>query len=399
MNVTVLPGRARGDAVAPPSKSCAHRQLICAALAGAGATVENISLSEDVAATLNCISALGGQFEIENGKVFFSRGLDGNTEKPILHCSESGSTLRFFIPLVLALCGGGVFTGTHRLMQRGVSVYEDIFSEIGVSFTKEDDMLTVNGKLTPGKYTLPGDVSSQYISGLMLALPLLKQSSIIEVIPPIESRGYIDLTLNVLKKYGIEIIKQEQNRYYIPGDRHYGVCCTSVEGDWSNSAFFHALNSLGGSINISGLDNESVQGDRVCTELFDRLKSGCPDIDVSDCPDLAPVLFAVAAAHGGGTFTGTHRLRLKESDRANVMAEELKKFSVDCIVEENRVIIRGGKLSTPGEILQSHNDHRIAMALTVLCTVTGGTVAGAECVAKSYPEFFDVMRKLNIRMM
>ena len=317
---------------------------------------------------------------------------------PVLPCRESGSTLRFLIPT--ALCaGGGIFQGAERLMARGVSVYEELLKERGVTFAGERDSLTVKGKLRPGLYRLRGDVSSQFISGLLFALPLLKEDSAIEILPPFESRGYVDMTLEALDVFGIRVDRQGEMRFLVPGGQCYQPAQVTVEGDWSQAAFFYGLNALGSQVEVTGLRSDSLQGDRVCERLMKEMTGGFLQADLSDCPDLAPVLFAVAAGlENGAHFTGTRRLAIKESNRASAMADELAKFGAEISVGENEVKIAPVTLHRPKEILQGHNDHRVVMALAVLATRFGGVIDDAQAISKSYPEFFRDLAGLGVQV-
>lgn len=396
MTVTIKRGKASGTASAPPSKSFAHRMLICAALSSGGGSVKGISESEDMSATLDCLNALGAQFEKKDGTVIFKKGV-GGAEAPVLNCRESGSTLRFFMPLACVLCGGAVFKGTERLMQRGTEVYDELFEENGISVSRESDCVTLKGSLKAGTYSVRGDVSSQYITGLLLALPLLSGDSVLRVIPPVESRAYIDITLSVLKTFGIEISESEQNTFYIRGGQSYSGCSAVVEGDWSNAAFLALFNRLGGAVTLSGLNYESIQGDRICLELFEKIANGEENIDISNCPDLGPVLFAYAAAAGGGSFCGTRRLHIKESDRVFAMASELAHFGIT-VAEEGDHVRVAGRLSPPDGPLYGHNDHRIVMALSVLLTLTGGTISDAQAINKSFPDFFEILGRLGLEV-
>ena len=388
MNIRMEPCVLRGKIAAPPSKSCAHRALLCAALSEGESTVRGVSESEDILATLDCISALGRHWIRSGNEVRISGKLSVELDDAVFPCRESGSTLRFFLPIALAMGGSTVFTGSERLLERGVGVYEALFAEKGISLLKTPNAVSVQGKLHPGEYAISGSISSQFISGLLFALPLLKGSSTLNVLPPVESRPYIGLTLDALQSAGIHVQELSENRFRIPGRQRYHAAETTVEGDWSNAAVLFALRALGHDITVSGLNADSRQGDRVCTELLQRLDEAEPEIDLSDCPDLGPLLFAFAAARRGAVFTGTRRLRLKESDRASAMAEELRKFGIHTEIEENRVTVFPGSLHRPAMPLSGHNDHRIVMALTLLCTLTGGEIHGAEAIAKSWPDFF-----------
>ena len=396
MIVTIKKGCAAGSVAVPPSKSYAHRMLVCAALAEGADTVRGISDSEDMSATLDCLSALGAVYVKNDNTVTFTdkaRGSNGT----VLPCRESGSTLRFLMPLSCVLCNGATFTGTPRLMERGTQVYDDIFSKNRISVQRKENSVSIKGTLSSGKYNIRGDVSSQFITGLMFALPLLDGDSVINVLPPVESRAYIDITVDVLKRFGITVTETEKNRFFIPGRQKYTAVDADVEGDWSNAAFLIALGFLGGDVKVTGLNADSVQGDRVCTEYFQKLLQGEENIDISGCPDLGPVLFAFAAANKGGRFVGTHRLKIKESDRVAAMAQELAKFGVEVTDEGDCVTVSGG-LKKPSEILCGHNDHRIVMALSVLLTLTGGSISGAQAVRKSFPAFFETLCSLGLEV-
>ena len=394
MNVYIEKSHPCGEIYAPPSKSMAHRNLICAALSEGKSTISNIDFSEDILATLDCIKAIGARYEIKENSVTVE-GTPKILSDITLPCRECGSTIRFFIPICASGGGSFTFTGSKTLMSRPMSVYEDIFKKQNIEFINDGEKISLSGQLKGGDFSVKGDISSQFISGLLFSLPLCKEDSVITLIPPIESKSYILLTLSVLKDFGINIDFKE-NKLYIKGNQKYIPCDTSVEGDFSNAAFFEALNCLGGDVSVKGL-GKSLQGDRVYTELFEKIKQGNATIDISDCPDLGPVLFSVASVYGG-VFTGTKRLKIKESDRGKAMAEELAKFGVKVIVEDDKITVEKSTLKKPKTSLQGHNDHRIVMALSVLLTLTGGQVQGAEAIKKSLPDFFDRLEKLNIEV-
>lgn len=395
MTVTVKPSRARGRVAAPPSKSMAHRALICGALSNAS-VMENVAFSKDIEATLACLQALGASVQIDGATVHIGGlSLSHIPENACLPCNESGSTLRFLLPLCMAAGVPVTLTGSARLLERPLSVYEDIARAQHIRFDKQGDRITVCGRLTSGDYTVPGDISSQFITGLLFALPLLDGDSTLTVAEPFESASYIDLTRQCLSDFGVDV-RRNGNRFVIRGSQRPTATNYTVEGDCSNAAFLEAFNVLGGAVQVEGLNPDTLQGDHVYTDMFGGLKSGKRKFDLSDCPDLAPIAFAMAAALGGATFTGTARLRIKESDRAAAMAEELAKFGIAVTVEENAVIVHKGTLVKPLAPLCGHNDHRIVMALAVLATLTGGTIDGAEAVDKSYPDFFDVLHSLHI---
>lgn len=398
MNVLIRPGTARGTVAAPPSKSMAHRLLICAALADGESIVRGVDRSEDILATSDCLAALGASLVWEANAVRI-RGCDPHKAGPaVLRCRESGSTLRFMIPLCLLSGNPLRLEGSETLLSRPLSVYEDLCREQGMILRHDNGGLFAEGRLTPGEYAVPGGISSQFITGLLFALPLLSADSLIRLIPPVESRSYLSLTLQALHDAGVEVSWADENTLLIPGNAVYRPLDTEVEGDYSNAAFFEALNCAGGNVTVTGLRPNSLQGDRVYRDFFPRLMAESTELDLADCPDLAPVLFAVAALCHGAAFTGTRRLRIKESDRGAAMAQEMGKFGVFLTLEENRIIVPAAPLHAPSEPLDSHNDHRIAMALSLLCTRTGGEIRGAEAVRKSFPDYWDRLRSLGIEI-
>ena len=393
MRVRINPSTAKGQITAPTSKSVAHRLLISAALAEGVSVISGVTRSEDVLATVDSLSALGAKIE-SSGDVFTVFGTDMTKTAPsgVLYCRESGSTLRFMIPIA-ALSGAKVtLGGTEKLLSRPLGIYEGLFEERELMLKKSGGLLFLVGPLPSGEYVIDGNVSSQFISGLLFALPLTRGESTIRITPPFASRSYVDLTIDALQKFGINVFFEDELTIKIPGNQRYAPTKTEVEGDYSGSAFLEALNLFGSDITVLGLNEDSKQGDRAYREFYKLLASGTPTIDLENCPDLAPILFTVAAAHNGAIFTSTSRLKIKESDRAEAMAMELKKFGADIEVLEDSVIVKSAPLHTPSEMLSSHNDHRVVMSLAVLSTKYGGTIDGIEAVSKSYPDFFsDIM--------
>ena len=395
MTVTVKPSYASGTVVAPPSKSMAHRALICGALSEQS-VIRNIDFSKDIIATLNCLEKLGAKVKIDGDKVTLGGlKLDTIPDGAVLEAGESGSTLRFLIPLCMAPRKTVVLKGAKRLFERPLDIYEDIAKQQNILFEKKENSLTVCGGISSGEYSVAGNVSSQFISGLLFLLPLLKGDSTLTVTGNFESASYIDLTLQVLTAFGVDI-KRQNNTFYIKGDSSYTSQNYVVEGDCSNAAFLEAFNYLGGNVTVEGLKENTLQGDRVYKDIFEGLKNGQKRFDLSDCPDLAPVVFALSCLFGGAEFTGTKRLKIKESDRAQAMKQELSKFGIEVVVFDNSVIIQGGELKLPTEALNSHNDHRIAMALMLLLSVTGGSLKGSECVKKSFPCFYKTISQIGI---
>ncbi len=399
MKVEIKPGKGKGMMTAPPSKSMAHRLLIGGGLSKGESVIDGISSSEDMKATLDCLSAIGASYTIEGNRVKI-RGADLHNipEGAILNCRESGSTLRFFVPLCLLDGKSFTLTGSKTLLSRPMSVYEDICKKQGLIFETDEDKIVVGGKLKSGSYKIKGNISSQFITGLLFVLPLMEEDSTIQLIPPIESCSYINLTIQAMAQFGVEVRWQDEKTLFVPGGQSYKPVHAKVEGDYSNSAFFAALNVLGSEIEIEGLNPDSLQGDKVYEKDFALLERGTPTINIADCPDLGPILFALAAVKGGGVFTGTRRLKIKESDRATAMADELAKFGVAVTVHDDSVVVYPHNFHAPSEPLCGHNDHRIVMACSVLATVTGGIIDGAEASRKSLPDFFERLEKLGFEV-
>lgn len=399
MKVKILPSKTSGEVSAPPSKSFAHRYLIGSVLSRGKCVIKNIADSDDISATLSCIEQLGGSVTKDGNIVTVIPTNEKQIENAVFDCKESGSTLRFFIPVVLATGAKNcTFLGSERLLARGIKEYEKLFENSDVKIKSDEKSIEVNGTLSAGNYEISGEVSSQYTTGMLFALSVLDGKSTLKITGNAESRAYVDMTIKVLKDFGADITETEKNFFEINGKGRLSPGEFTVEGDWSNAAFLIALSRLVGTISVSGLNENSVQGDRFCTAAFDALDGENAEIDLKDCPDLAPILFSYAAYKNGGKFINTRRLRVKESDRANVMAEELKKFGANVKVYENSVEIEKTQLKPPIVPLCGHNDHRIVMALSVLAVVFGAEIDGAEAVNKSYPDFFRVIKKAGVNV-
>lgn len=399
MKVKILPSKTSGEVSAPPSKSFAHRYLIGSVLSRGKCVIKNIADSDDISATLSCIEQLGGSVTKDGNIVTVIPTNEKQIENAVFDCKESGSTLRFFIPVVLATGAKNcTFSGSERLLARGIKEYENLFENSDVKIKSDEKSIEISGKLTAGNYEISGEVSSQYTTGMLFALSVLSGKSTLKITGNAESRAYVDMTIKVLKDFGADIAEPEKNFFEINGKGRLSPGEFTVEGDWSNAAFLIALSRLLGTISVSGLNEDSVQGDRFSIVAFDALDGENAEIDLKDCPDLAPILFAYAAYKNGGKFINTRRLRVKESDRANVMAEELKKFGANVKVYENSVEIEKTQLKPPIVPLCGHNDHRIVMALSVLAAVFGAEIDGAEAVNKSYPDFFRVIKKAGVNV-
>ena len=398
MRVRIYPSRAKGSVSAPSSKSMAHRALVAAALAKGESRICGVSNCEDVGATLDCLCALGVNCRLDANTVLVQGADFTKSKSTILPCRESGSTMRFLLPLCLLSSNEITLTGEPSLLCRPMTVYQNLCAEHDLFFLQTEKGIIVKGPLSAGEYTLPGDVSSQFISGMLFALTQVEGDSILHILPPIESRSYIEMTLEVLTSFGADVKWINDTTLRVSGSKPMNAQIVTVEGDYSNAAFLSAFNVLGGDVEVNGLNPASLQGDRIYFEHFASLNKGFAAISLSDCPDLAPVLFTLAAAGKGGHFTNTRRLAIKESNRAEAMATELRKFGAEVDVRENEVIITPTALYAPKELLNGHNDHRIVMSLTVLASLVGGIIEGAEAVTKSFPDFFERITSLGIQV-
>lgn len=398
MKAIIKKSSACGRITVPPSKSAAHRLIIAAALANGVSEIKNVDLSEDIKATLRAAEAFGINYSYKNGDLkIVSEGL--SVKKTTIDCNESGSTLRFMIPIALTFDSKITFKGARSLMERPLRIYEEICEKNGLLFERNNDEITVKGPLTSGNYEINGNISSQFITGLLFVLPLLNGNSAIKIIPPFESKPYVEMTFDTLTKSGIKF-DYKDNEIFIPGNQRYKTLNETVEGDWSNAAFPEAFNLIGGNVEVTGLDENSRQGDKIYRKYFKILNEDVPSsaIDITDCPDLAPVLTAIAAVKNGAVFTGTKRLKFKECNRGEAMRTELAKFGVKTVIEEDRIIVYKSNISAPTEILNSHNDHRIAMALSIPSSITGGIIENCSAVRKSYPNYWEDIKKLGIEV-
>lgn len=422
MRIHLDAGPVGGTLAAPPSKSMAHRAVICAALARGVSHVCNLEYSRDITATIGAMRQLCARIR-EQADGLRVEGIGGfaTVTRPV-DCGESGSTLRFLWPLFSLTDQKITFTGQGRLMQRPLSVYEEIAQRQGLRTEKGENTVGVFGRLRPGEYPVPGDVSSQFISGLLLALPLLEKDSVIRIAPPFESRSYVQLTLAAMAAFGVTARWLDPFTLEVPGGQRYTPADYTVEGDYSQAAFPAVLGAVCGGIAITGLPEGSLQGDAAILPILQRCgaaftRSGdavrfeapaAPlrgtHIDLADCPDLGPILMVLGALCEGETvITNAGRLRIKESDRIAAMEAELRRFGVQITSTEDAVTVQGtgaAGLHAPAVPLDGHNDHRVVMSLTVLALACGfaADIDGAEAVAKSWPGFFDEIQKLGARM-
>ena len=420
MLVTISPpARIGGTVSAPPSKSMAHRAVLCSALAKGISHIENLEFSKDISATLAAAGQLCARVESGPADVLVE-GL--GHFRPVfgpVDCCESGSTLRFLIPLA-SLTGQSItFVGRGRLMERPQSVYETLYREQNLHFEQANGQLTVAGSLRSGEYTLAGNVSSQFISGLLFALPLLAGDSTLHLIPPVESRSYIEMTRAAQVAFGVTSHWLDDTTLCIPGGQQYHPRDYIVEGDYSQAAFLAVLGAVKGGITLTGLAAETLQGDaaildilRRCGAKFTRTEAGLVfeqaplhgvDIDLADCPDLGPVLMVLGLLCEGTTvIRNAERLRIKESDRIAAMEAELQACGGVLSSEGGTITVQGCKprLHAPEAPLSGHNDHRVVMSLTVLALAAHIPLAinEAEAVQKSWPHFFDALKPLGVEV-
>ena len=404
-----------GNITIPPSKSLAHRAIICACLAPGRSVISNIDYSVDIRVTIEGMRHLGASIKEDKDTLFIDGIETFQYDGDVVNCHESGSTLRFFLPLFSLTGKRATFSGSKRLIERPQNVYEMLFQEQGIDFVRTYPNIIIDGRLKPGELTLKGNVSSQFITGLLFALPLLEADSKIHIEPPFESRSYVDLTIQMLKRFQIIVEYEDAYTLAIKGNQQYQPTDVLVEGDYSQLVFWASLGVLNHSVETHGLDLHSLQGDKKTIDIFQSMNAGikvlddgyqfCPGtlngtvIDLNDCPDLGPMLFALATqANGKTTFQNAGRLRIKESDRIKAMETELKKLGCSISSTFGTVTITGPVKLQGNVTLHGHNDHRIVMALSILATIADEpiTIDDAQAISKSYPGFFKDLASCGI---
>ena len=403
MDLKITPNKLEGEISVPPSKSVAHRMVITASLSKGVSTISNLYPSADILATMNCMRALGAKIDFSQDTAV----IEGITDIPnsaVLDCCESGSTLRFLIPVACALGVKTEFIGSGLLPQRPITPLIDELPNHGITFNfskaegKNTLPCSVLGKLSPGKYSINGSVSSQFITGLLFALPILSGDSEIYLTSHLESRPYVDITIGVLRDFGCEISCTD-NGFLVRGNQTLRPFSGKVEGDYSQSAFFYVANVLGSSLDIKGLNTKSLQGDKKIVEICNEaMKNGKAfSLDCSDIPDLVPVLTVLACfLEGKSEIYNVARLRIKECDRLAAMEDCLNRVGGNVKAYSDRIQIEGVNKLSGGEV-QCYNDHRIAMSMAIAATICDNPIIlhGAECVRKSFPDYFDVFRHLG----
>ena len=420
MKVTIQPGGCRGEVQIPPSKSLAHRAIICAALSQGNSRIDNICYSKDIEATISTLKCLGANIKCYEDYLEIHGGIHldfDSTNELHAHCNESGSTLRFMIPIFALRQGKTYFTGEGRLLQRPQKVYQEIFTKQQLYYQHQEDKISIAGCLQPGTFEIPGNISSQFISGLLFALPLLNGASVISIQPPFESQSYLHLTIDMLSAFGIRIEKKDTFTLHIPGNQHYQSAHYRVEGDFSQAAFWGVLSAINAPILCRDLNLNSHQGDKAILDILANCGAEIKqtsngfwihgkhltgrDIDLADCPDLGPILMVLALFCQGPTrIYHAKRLRYKESDRIAAMEEELRKLGADISSSQDEIFIQPQPHYHCKEAIETHQDHRIAMAMAVAATKCQNsvTINHGEVVAKSYPNFWEHLKNLGIQV-
>jgi 3-phosphoshikimate 1-carboxyvinyltransferase len=411
--ITLFPSEIKGEITTPPSKSFSHRALICAALSKGKSVIKNVILSEDINATIDSLKHLGAKFEIDGTTITVHGKKRFKYSGEEVNCNESGSTIRFLIPIFSLTNKRVIFVGKDSLINRPFDVYKEIFIEDNNYFNQTIKQIEIEGSIKARKYYLPGNISSQFFSGLLFSLPLLEDDSYVYYTTTLESKSYIDLTIEMLKEFNIEI-KEVKNGYFIRGNQTYKPTTYSVEGDYSQAAFHLVAGVINGHVKVNNLSHESSQGDKEIIEIIKRMKGKVvftengyttektqtygTTIDISNCPDLAPIVALLGSlSKGVTTIKNIERLRLKESDRVESTVCTLSKLGATIKVENNEIIIHGKTSLLGGVTVDSYNDHRIAMMVSVAATVCEQEISLLRPLAinKSYPTFFSDYKKIG----
>lgn len=415
-SIVIKPKKLKGTIEVPPSKSLSHRAIISAALCREGQSiVDNVILSEDIIATIEGMKQLGTNIEIvENANKTYKLFIKRNTKElkdVVINCNESGSTLRFLIPIALSLCENSTFEGKGKLVERPLDVYYNIFKRDNINYKNNSGKLplSVNGKLKGGNYEVSGSISSQFITGLLFALPLLDNDSAVIISDKLESVGYVDLTINILNKFNINVENNDYKEFKIHGHSNYKSSDYYVEGDFSQGAFFLTAAAVGNDVVCTGLNENSLQGDKEILNIIKEFETDKKEIiiDASQIPDLVPILTVLASLKDGKTtkIINAERVRIKESDRLKAISTEMNKLGADITELKDGLVIKGQKSLKGNATVNSWNDHRIAMSLAVAATKCESEIILEDylSVNKSYPKFWTdyeslggVMHELNL---
>ena len=423
-NLKIYPNKLEGKVKIPPSKSMAHRAVICAALSDGISKVTNIDYSDDIIATIDAMRSLGAKINKREDylEVYGINSADNDIKKSdelrVIDCNESGSTLRFLVPIAALFDGKNNFVGRGNLGKRPLNTYYEIFDKQGIEYSYKEGVLDLvtNGKIKADEFKVKGNISSQFITGLLFALPLLDGDSKIIITTELESKGYIDLTLSAIKDFGVEIINNDYKEFIIKGNQKYKRRDYRVEGDYSQAAFFLCADALSNNVIADDLKLDSLQGDKEVIDILKRMgvefqnidngiagsikdnKLSSTVIDGSQCPDIIPVVTLVAALSKGTTeIINAGRLRIKECDRLNAVTTELNKLGAKITEKQDGLIIEGVEKLQGGVNVWSHKDHRIAMTLSIASTMCDFPIIleDFECVSKSYPQFFEDFKSIG----
>lgn len=401
-SITIIPSILKGDVVIPPSKSMGHRAIICASLAKGISHIKNMDFSDDMIATIDAMKSLGTKIEVRENSLIIDGTTTFSKNDAFIDCNESGSTLRFLVPISIVKDNKVRIIGRGNLGKRPIKTFYDIFDRQNIVYSyKENELdLFIEGQLKPDTFFIKGDISSQFISGLLFSLPLLDGDSVIKITSPLESKSYIDLTLSMLDTFGIKIINNNYEEFIIKGNQEYIPTDYEVEGDYSQSAFFYSANFIGNDVVLHGLNENSLQGDKECIDIIKNftLNDGKEVIvDATNCPDIIPIISVCASLRRGTTkIINAKRLRIKECDRLSAITTELTKLGANIVESEDSLFITGVESFTSGDV-SSHSDHRICMMLAIASTrcTDNITIDDKECVKKSYPSFFSDFIKLG----
>ena len=418
MNIIVHNSKCNGKINITPSKSDMHRAIICSALSKGKSVIKNVTLSLDIEATINAFKVLGANISFVDNTLYVEGINFNNIKGNEIDCNESGSTLRFLIPILSVLNKSFILKGSNKLLSRPLDVYKNIYSEQGLKFNLNEDYLEIEGKIKPSVYEIEGDISSQFISGLLFSLPLLDNDSIIKVKEPFESESYVNMTLKTLSDFGIKVKRVNKNEFIVYGNQEYKSCVYNVEADFSQFAFFAVLGAINNDLVCKGLNFNSCQGDKVILDILshfgvnyeikeDEVKIyKCNElhgsfVDLKDCVDLGPIVMVLSLLNEEKVrIVNTRRLLFKESNRVDAIVSNFIKLGADIEVKENEVIISPSMLTGTNEVLNSFNDHRVMMSLVVLSSILNDytLINNPNCIKKSYVSFYKDMNKLGIEV-
>lgn len=402
--IKITPNKLKGDVKIPPSKSMAHRAIICASLSKGISIISNIDFSDDMIATINAMRTLGTKIEINENTLTIDGTNTFSKKGGTIDCNESGSTLRFLVPISIAKHNKINFVGQGNLGKRPITTFYEIFDKQNIDYNYKENVLDLNidGELKSDTFLIKGNISSQFISGLMFALPLLNGDSTIKITTNLESKSYLDLTLSMLETFGISIINNNYEEFIIKGNQSYKACNYTVEGDYSQAGFFYSANFIGNDINLLGLNENSLQGDKECIDIINSFNENIDNgktvtVDATNCPDIIPVITVCASLRNGETnIINAGRLRIKECDRLQAITSELNKIGANITEFEDSLKVVGVQGFTGGHV-KSFDDHRIAMSLAIASTRCTDDlfIENPSCVKKSYPSFWEDFKMLG----